>query len=70
MSKAKALPSALAELNPGQITIMPKALESVSNVAKTSPRPIEFRSISATKILALALFFAISALSVVFLLLQ
>jgi len=52
------------------INAMPKALESVSNVSTISPRTIQFRSISATKVLALALFFAIAALSAVFLLLQ
>jgi hypothetical protein len=49
---------------------MPKALESVSNVSTISPRPIQFRSISGTKVLVLALLFVISALTAAFLLLQ
>jgi hypothetical protein len=62
--------SAPVKTRPKYIFYMTKALQSVSNVSTISPRPIQFRSISATKVLILALFFAISALSIVFLLLQ
>jgi hypothetical protein len=53
-----------------QQNAMPKVLESVSNISMNSPRPIQFRSINGSKVLALVLFFVISALSAVFLLLQ
>jgi hypothetical protein len=49
---------------------MPKALESLSNVSTISPRPIQFRSISGTKALALALLLVICALTAAFLLFQ
>jgi hypothetical protein len=49
---------------------MPKTLEPVSNVSPISTRPNQSRSISGTTAMALALIFAISALSAVFLLLQ
>jgi hypothetical protein len=49
---------------------MTKALQPGSNVSPITPRLTQFRSISATKILILALLFAVSALSIVFLLLQ
>ncbi|MBV9645259.1 MAG: hypothetical protein JO334_16995 [Verrucomicrobia bacterium] len=49
---------------------MPKAVDSVSKTPPISRRSVQVRSISATKVLALALLFAIAALSVVFLLLQ
>jgi hypothetical protein len=49
---------------------MPKAVESVSKTSPISPRSVQFRSVSATKVLALALLLAFAALSVVFLLLQ
>jgi|HubBroStandDraft_6_1064221.scaffolds.fasta_scaffold951464_2 hypothetical protein len=52
------------------INAMPKALESISNISKNSPRPIQFRSINGTKVLAFVLLFVFSAMSVVFLLLQ
>jgi hypothetical protein len=50
--------------------VMPKALEPASNVSTISTRPNQSRSISGTTAMALALIFAISALSAVFLLLQ
>jgi hypothetical protein len=49
---------------------MPKVLESVSNIPMNSTRPIQFRPINGSKVLALVLFVVISALSAVFLLLQ
>jgi hypothetical protein len=49
---------------------MPKTLEPVSNVSTISTRPNQSRSVSGTTAMALALIFAISALSAVFLLLQ
>jgi hypothetical protein len=49
---------------------MPKILESVSNTSTNSARPIQFRSINGTKVLALVLLLVISGLSAVFLLLQ
>jgi hypothetical protein len=55
---------------PQSINAMPKVPESVSNISMNSPRPIQFRSINGSKVLALVLFIVISALSAVFLLLQ
>jgi hypothetical protein len=49
---------------------MTKVLPSVSNISTNSPRPIQFRSINGTKVLALVLLFVICGLSAVFLLLQ
>jgi hypothetical protein len=49
---------------------MTKVLPAVSNISASSPRPIQFRSINGTKVLALVLLFVICGLSAVFLLLQ
>jgi hypothetical protein len=49
---------------------MPKTLESVPTTSRVSPNPVQFRSLSGTKVMVLALLFAIAALSAVFLLLQ
>jgi hypothetical protein len=60
----------IRKTGPQSNNAMPNVLESVSNISTNSPRPIQFRSINGTKVLALVLFFVISALSAVFLLLQ
>jgi hypothetical protein len=49
---------------------MPKALESISNISMNSRRPVQFRAINGMTVLALVLLFVLSALGVVFLLLQ
>jgi hypothetical protein len=69
-SEAQCLPKRACTTGPQDHIAMPKVLESVSNISTNSARPIQFRSINGTKVLALVLLFVFSAMSAVFLLLQ
>jgi hypothetical protein len=70
MGKGRFRSKHVSKTRPQPYSAMPKALESVSNIPRIPSRPIQFRSISGIKALALALFFVISVLNAAFLLLQ